>query len=94
MISLQQLELAINRARAVSPSRGADAQLDPEVSLLAELYGQMIYYRLTTLALSALSKRELEAWQRWSLALSQQTQTHLTLGVKREVSLELTPCFG
>lgn len=75
MISLQQLELVINRARAVSPSRGADAQLDPEVSLLAELYGQMIYYRLTTLALSALSKRELEAWQRWSLAPSQQTQT-------------------
>ncbi|NBO03845.1 MAG: DUF3717 domain-containing protein [Betaproteobacteria bacterium] len=75
MISLQQLEQAINRARASSPSRGTDAQLDPEVSVLAGIYGQMIYYRLKTLALSALSPRELEAWQRWSLPRVQQIQS-------------------
>jgi len=43
MISLQQLELAINSARQANPSQGADAQLSPDVALLAGLYGRMIF---------------------------------------------------
>ncbi|MBU3746291.1 MAG: DUF3717 domain-containing protein [Burkholderiales bacterium] len=74
MISLQQLELAINSARQANPSQGADAQLSPDVALLAGLYGRMIFYRLKALPLSSLSQHEFEAWSRWTSPHAAQTQ--------------------
>ena len=77
MISLQQLELAINRARVAHPASGRDARLHEDVSVLGDLYGRMIYGRLKSLALASLSPREHAAWIRWSSPGERQTQTRL-----------------
>ncbi|NCW18039.1 MAG: DUF3717 domain-containing protein [Betaproteobacteria bacterium] len=78
MIYLQHLESAINRARAANPASGADARLHADVAVLGAIYGQMIYLRLRSMALRALSPRELEVWQRWSLPHGAQTQNPLS----------------
>lgn len=74
MISLQQLEQAINRARAAHPASGKDARLHADVSLLGGVYGQMIYRRLKSMALDLFSPCELEAWHRWSSPHEARTQ--------------------
>ncbi|MFK7962970.1 MAG: DUF3717 domain-containing protein [Burkholderiaceae bacterium] len=43
IISITDLELAINRARQTEPSVGHEAALSSDVSLLADLYGELIF---------------------------------------------------
>jgi Protein of unknown function (DUF3717) len=57
-ISLSDLEVAINRARAALPSQGTDHQLASDVSVLANLYGKMIYYKQVVVPMQLLSDAE------------------------------------
>jgi hypothetical protein len=65
MISLQQLEEGINRARSLNPATGSDACLHPEVATLGAIYGEMIFRRLRLLDpvwLEAGQRAMLERW--------------------------------
>jgi hypothetical protein len=57
-ISLSDLEVAINKARAALPPQGADHQLAADVALLANLYGKMIYYKQVIVPMQLLSDSE------------------------------------
>jgi hypothetical protein len=57
-ISLSDLEVAINRARAALPSQGIDHQLASDVAVLANVYGKMIYYKQVVVPMQLLSDAE------------------------------------
>jgi Protein of unknown function (DUF3717) len=57
-ISLSDLEVAINRARAAMPAQGADHELASDVAVLANLYGKMIYYKQVVVPMQLLSDSE------------------------------------
>jgi hypothetical protein len=57
-ISLSELEVAINKARVAMPSHGADHELQADVSILANLYGKMIYYKQLVVPMHLLSDNE------------------------------------
>lgn len=64
-IPIAQVEAAINRARAAHPACGAESALSLEVSVLAGLYGRMIYERLEQVELGSLSTAERVALELW-----------------------------
>jgi hypothetical protein len=59
LISIVQLESAINLARKHAPS--LDYVLHPDVNALAEIYGRMIYQKTTRLILIAF--RSTSSWR-------------------------------
>jgi len=67
MISLQQLEEAINDARSCHPATGSDARLHPDVALLGAVYGAMIFRRVKQLDPASLDPEQRVALDRWFL---------------------------
>jgi hypothetical protein len=57
-ISLSDLEVAINKARAKLPPKGVEHQLAEDVAILANLYGKMIYYKQVVVPIQLLSDSE------------------------------------
>jgi Protein of unknown function (DUF3717) len=57
-ISLSDLEVAINRARAAMPTQGVNHELAADVAALANLYGKMIYYKQVVVPIQLLSDSE------------------------------------
>jgi Protein of unknown function (DUF3717) len=57
-ISLSDLEAAINKARAALPAKGTEHQLASDVAVLANLYGNMIYYKQVVVPMQLLSDSE------------------------------------
>ena len=64
-ITLADLELAINRARAAQPARGAESSLTLEVATLGGLYGRLIWERRDGVEIDALSDAERVALRLW-----------------------------
>ncbi len=67
-ITLNELEAAINRARTAQPASGAESSLGRDVSVLAGLYGRMIWERLERLDTDEISAPERAALNRWRAA--------------------------
>lgn len=65
MVSITELEAAINRARHAHPAHGREAALSPDVALLAALYGELIYRRAHQFELATLSPELRGAFERW-----------------------------
>jgi Protein of unknown function (DUF3717) len=65
VLTIGQLEQAINRARSAQPAHGIESALSPDVAALASLYGRMIFLRLEACPTDALEPREREAIARW-----------------------------
>jgi len=70
MISLQQLEEAINRARSSHPATGTDACLHPDVAVLGGIYGEMIFRRLKLLNPALLGESQREVLARWCRSMA------------------------
>ncbi len=64
-ITLTDLELAINRARQHLPAQGAEHKLATEVSVLANLYGKMIYYKQIIVPMELLTDVEQMTLLQW-----------------------------
>jgi hypothetical protein len=64
-LTLTDLELAINKARAEANSRATDQELIEEVSTLAGLYGKMIYYKQQQVPMDLLTDTELVTLLNW-----------------------------
>ncbi len=64
-IRIGQLETAINRARANAPAQGAEAALSRDVSLLAGIYGRLIYLRHDRFDADSLEPEASQALRRW-----------------------------
>lgn len=64
-LTMQELEAAINYWRAVSPARGHEFALSPEVGVLATIYAQMIYRGAKTVAPDSLSMTAQQLLQTW-----------------------------
>ncbi|MES2127412.1 MAG: DUF3717 domain-containing protein [Pseudomonadota bacterium] len=63
MLTMQDLEAAINHWRARAPARGNEFALSPEVTALARVYALMIFrhaHTLSTDTLDAATRRLLE----------------------------------
>lgn len=65
LVTVAELEAAINRARAAQPASGSEASLTLEVSTLASLYGRLIWERRDAVALGALTDAERVALRLW-----------------------------
>jgi Protein of unknown function (DUF3717) len=57
-LSLSDLELAINKARASLALNTADSEIHEDVAILAGLYGKMIYYKQLEVPMHLLSDNE------------------------------------
>ena len=68
IVSITDLELAINRARQGEPAAGRDAALSSDVSLLADLYGELIFRGHRAFKADTVSTAHQEALQRWLLS--------------------------
>jgi Bacterial regulatory helix-turn-helix protein, lysR family/Protein of unknown function (DUF3717) len=65
MLLINQLELAINRARAKLPASGHEAALSHDVSVLASLYGELIYRQEIEFDLEQLGDEQQMVLLRW-----------------------------
>lgn len=65
LVTVAELEAAINRARAAQPASGSEASLTLEVSTLASLYGRLIWERRDAVALDTLTDAERVALRLW-----------------------------
>ena len=65
LLSIGQIEAAINRARSALPSTGHEAALSMDVALLADVYGLMIYQRLDEIRLAELDDEHRAVALRW-----------------------------
>lgn len=65
IVSITELELAINRARQGEPAAGKEAALSNDVSLLADLYGELIFRGHRAFKADTVSEAHQEALQRW-----------------------------
>ena len=66
VLTLNELEQAINYWRAVRPSQGEECALSPEVNTLATVYAIMIFNRARSVPLESLgasARQLLEAWR-------------------------------
>jgi len=68
IVSITDLELAINRARQGEPAAGNEAALSSDVSLLADLYGELIFRGHRAFKADTVSPAHQEALQRWLIA--------------------------
>ena len=64
-ITITQLELAINQARASQPASGSESALSGDVSRLAALYGRLIFHGQAHLDADALEEQLRAALLRW-----------------------------
>jgi Protein of unknown function (DUF3717) len=64
-LTLTDLEVAINKARAEAGARNADQDLKAELSELAGLYGKMIYYKQNQVPMDLLTDTELVTLLNW-----------------------------
>ena len=72
VLTIGALEAAINRARAAQPATGAEAVLSREVSVLAKLYGRMIWDREAERPWETLTDTERVALQLWAAPVGRQ----------------------
>ena len=72
VLTIGALEAAINRARAAQPATGAEAVLSREVSVLAKLYGRMIWDREAERPWETLTDTERVAFQLWAAPVGRQ----------------------
>lgn len=72
VLTINALEAAINRARAAQPATGAEAVLSREVSVLAKLYGRMIWDRELERPWETLTDTEQVALQLWAAPVGRQ----------------------
>ncbi|VFR18416.1 hypothetical protein BRI6_0316 [plant metagenome] len=70
MISLPELEAAINYWRARSPSTGEDLKLCPQAAALAVPYAGMIVAHAHDLSLDTLAPAARDAYAAWQLVQS------------------------
>jgi len=68
IVSITDLELAINRARQGEPAAGTEAALSSDVSLLADLYGELIFRGHRAFKTDSVSQSHQAALQRWLAA--------------------------
>jgi len=64
-VTITDLELAINRARQGEPAAGTEAALSADVSLLADLYGELIFRGHRAFKADSVSQAHQAALQRW-----------------------------
>lgn len=64
-ITITQLEQAINTARGSQPASGSESALSAEVSLLASLYGKLIFRGQSHLDIDELAEAQRAALLRW-----------------------------
>lgn len=65
MLSLTDLEEAINYWRLQRPATGEECALSPEVNALAGLYAMMIFERRSEVAIDALEPQARQLVQSW-----------------------------
>lgn len=64
-IGIGLLEAAINRARLARPAQGVEAVLAREVSVMASLYGRLIWERRSAVSWEELTEAERDAVRQW-----------------------------
>lgn len=65
VLTLSELEAAINYWRSRSPSKGDELALCPQAAALAEPYAMLIFERKQAVAVDGLSTRAQQALQEW-----------------------------
>lgn len=65
VITIAQLEAAINAARQHSPARQSGQALPNDVNVLAEIYGELIYKGHRAFDLDSLNAAQQTALERW-----------------------------
>lgn len=65
-ISISQLEAAINAARRDAPSSGNESTLATDVSLMADVYGELICLGHTGFDANSVNERTGEALSQWT----------------------------
>ena len=74
LITLPELEAAINFWRQRSPSVGEELRLCHEASALATPYAMLIYHRRQSIALADMSELAQQAWAVWQEAIPRQSK--------------------
>ncbi len=65
IVTINELEQAINRARQSVPATGHESALSADVSLLADLYGELIFRGHKAFRADSVSVRHQEVLERW-----------------------------
>lgn len=71
IVTINELELAINRARQSVPATGSESALSADVSLLADLYGELIFRGHKAFQADSVSPEHQDALKRWTRANEQ-----------------------
>ena len=65
VVTINDLEQAINRARQSAPASGAESALSRDVSLLADLYGELIFRNHKAFQANSVDDKHQAALSRW-----------------------------
>ncbi len=65
VVTINDLEQAINRARQSAPASGSESALSADVSLLADLYGELIFRGHKAFRANTVSDEHQAALSRW-----------------------------
>lgn len=68
IITINALEQAINRARHSEPATGHESALSSDVSLLADLYGELIFRGHKAFQADSVSDTHRQVLSRWLVA--------------------------
>lgn len=64
-VRIADIEAAINVARQHEPARGSEAALSADVAVLAAIYGEMIWFRRSSVSLAELTDAQRAVFERW-----------------------------
>lgn len=65
LLTLDALQAALARCMAVHPPEGAELRLHKDANRMADLFGLMVYQRVTSVALADIEAGILDAYRRW-----------------------------
>lgn len=68
MISLKDLEIALDSCMSQQPTTGEEAALPRDASFLAEVVATLWYYKREAVAISDMTDPQLDAFKRWFTA--------------------------
>lgn len=68
-LSYWDVQHALERCMAVTPTDGVEHRLSKDASLLADILGAMIYRKVEFMPTSEIAEKRIEAFVRWRVAV-------------------------
>lgn len=66
VLSISDIQGAIERCIAAEPPHGPERRLSKDASLLAEILGEMIYQKAENIPIEAFTGAHLEVYRKWA----------------------------